>query len=180
MKNPRYISGFTLIELLVVISIIGLLSTVVLSSLNGTRAKARDVKRVTDINILVQAIQRYHLNTGSLPGSSDTGGVQISSSCTSDLKTDLVGANLLSDVPTDPSATSACSGSSLVDNTLFFYGWDSSHAGENYCLSINRLETTSAQATLQSRYGELKDVTTGSDANIHAAMFNICFENELQ
>ena len=41
--------GFTIIELLVVISIIGLLSTISVVSLNGARIKSRDAKRVSDI-----------------------------------------------------------------------------------------------------------------------------------
>ena len=43
MNKPRFFSrkGFTLIELLVVISIISMLSSVVLASLNGTRDRAR-------------------------------------------------------------------------------------------------------------------------------------------
>lgn len=57
--------GFTLIELLVVISIIGLLSTIAIVSLNGARAKARDVKRKADLQQILLALEDYHTDTGS-------------------------------------------------------------------------------------------------------------------
>ena len=63
-------NGFTLIELLVVISIISLLSSVVLSSLNSARAKARDAKRVSDLLQLRTALYLYmNDNGGNLPTS---------------------------------------------------------------------------------------------------------------
>ncbi len=56
----RKAKGFTLIELLVVISIVGLLSSIVLSSLNATRAKARDAKRVGDLRAVKTALMLYY------------------------------------------------------------------------------------------------------------------------
>ena len=48
--------GFTLIELLVVIAIIGILSTVVLASLNTARQKGRDGRRLEDLKSIANAI----------------------------------------------------------------------------------------------------------------------------
>ncbi len=64
--------GFTLIELLVVISIIGLLSSVVLTSVNSARAKARDARRITDLKQIQTALEFYYDTNGSYPiGSRD-------------------------------------------------------------------------------------------------------------
>lgn len=54
-KNRR--KGFTLIELLVVIAIIGILSSIVLASLNTARAKARDAQRISDVKQLALLLQ---------------------------------------------------------------------------------------------------------------------------
>lgn len=49
--------GFTLIELLVVVAIIGLLSSVVLASLNGARQKGRDARRIADLKQMQIALE---------------------------------------------------------------------------------------------------------------------------
>jgi prepilin-type N-terminal cleavage/methylation domain-containing protein len=59
--------GFTLIELLVVISIIGLLSSVVLSSLNSARSKARDALRMAQLNEIRSGIELYYETYGYYP-----------------------------------------------------------------------------------------------------------------
>jgi len=59
--------GFTLIELLVVIAIIGILSSVVLASLNSAREKSRDAKRVSDIKQLQLALELYFDSNSAYP-----------------------------------------------------------------------------------------------------------------
>lgn len=65
--------GFTLIELLVVIAIIGVLSSVVLASLNSARLKARDARRVSDAQEVRKALELYYDDYGRYPSNVDTG-----------------------------------------------------------------------------------------------------------
>ena len=70
--------GFTLIELLVVIAIIGVLASVVLVSLNSSRMKSRNARRVADIRQIMTALElfyndnyRYPSATSGVPTAAD-------------------------------------------------------------------------------------------------------------
>lgn len=106
--------GFTLIELLVVISIIGLLSSVVLASLNTAREKARDARRITDIRQVQNALEIYHSQFNAYPDFTNHAGLR-EDSCTNRLAQtgypiagwdsvldELVNANIFSSLPRDP------------------------------------------------------------------------------
>jgi prepilin-type N-terminal cleavage/methylation domain-containing protein len=56
-KSLRDFRGFTLVELLVVIAIIGILATLLLLQLGTARAKARDTKRIADVNQIRSALE---------------------------------------------------------------------------------------------------------------------------
>lgn len=60
--------GFTLIELLAAIAIIGILSAIVLASLNSARAKSRDAGRIADMQAVITALE-YAKSDGPLPDS---------------------------------------------------------------------------------------------------------------
>jgi len=65
MNNKQ--KGFTLIEILIVVSIIGVLSSLTLLGLGSFRASGRDVKRVTDLRQITNALELYYAKVGEYP-----------------------------------------------------------------------------------------------------------------
>jgi len=59
--------GFTLVELVVVIAIIGILSSIVLASMDGARQSARDAKRVADIKNIQVALALFYADNNRYP-----------------------------------------------------------------------------------------------------------------
>jgi prepilin-type N-terminal cleavage/methylation domain-containing protein len=72
LHRPAPLTGFTLIELLVVIAIIGVLSSVVLASLNTARAKARNASRLANANQYMLALEFAYDANGRYPVSNTT------------------------------------------------------------------------------------------------------------
>ncbi|KKU81951.1 MAG: General secretion pathway protein G [Parcubacteria group bacterium GW2011_GWA1_47_8] len=166
-------AGFTLIELLVVISIISLLSSIVLSSLNSARAKARDTKRIAEIQAIVTAIALYENDHGQVPGT-DLGPNQVASSPVSDSVGAQIGignpidaalAPYLSAVPKDPKH----------DGVTYYYAYDPAHCvstdplkcGGTACtstdqwepvVSIHKLEAPSTNARKDTCAGGHQDI----------------------
>ena len=114
-KSRKFFSknseGFTLIELLVVISIIGVLSTLAMTTLNGVRIKARNAKKQADFANVSQALRVFYATYNRMPANYNPG----SGACESTANTyynqsmqELVDAGLLSEIPRSPDSSKYC------------------------------------------------------------------------
>lgn len=114
MTNKK--QGFTLIELLVVIAIIGILSSVVLASLNSARQKSRDAKRVSDVKQLQLALELYFDSNGGYP-SGLTPATLVTPGYIATIPKDPVGGGDYSYSPINAGCTSYHIGATLEDST---------------------------------------------------------------
>ena len=129
---PQKTQGFTLIELLVVIAIIVLLASVVLLALSSARIKARDAKRVGDLNQLSKAFELYFNQNFSYPTLSTSGPL-----------TTLVGSPPLTPtyLTTMPASVSPADGTCTVaagnsSNDYYFYANNNSNLAATYTLTF--------------------------------------------
>ncbi|MFH1244694.1 MAG: type II secretion system protein [bacterium] len=116
--------GFTLIELIIVIALIGILTTLVATNLQGARTRARDSRRKQDLVTIQQALHLYYNDSQSFP-----------------LAITTITPTYLTVLPQDPST---------APTSPVNYGYNSS--GANYLL-LTKLEDTSDSdiATSQAR-----------------------------
>lgn len=127
--------GFTLIELLVVISILGILSTIGLSSFTAAQAKVRDAKRKAYLSQVAASLEAYNSDHKKYPDSDISGqikacGAGFNTACTwsADSLKDANGTTYMVKLPADPS----------TDRSFFYASLDSGKKFQLY----SRLENT--------------------------------------
>jgi len=142
--------GFTLIELLVVIAIIGLISSIVLVSLNSARVKARDAKRIAEIKQIQTALELYYDDNSAYPLSPSCGATIPSANWCNSVQglsnghwiKDSSGSNLGSYINQDPIDPKQGTSAVFVGNTYFYYSNNYGGGGQWYMI-VFKLENTS-------------------------------------
>ena len=140
-------TGFTLVELLVVISIIGILSSLAMVSLNNARVKARDALRKGDMAQIRTALNLYYDDNIRYPvcgnwdeGAADFGAtVQEGSACYNTTLTNALSGGsrpYLGQMPKDPKNLN---NDPAYDN-IYLYRYVSTADGSQYAI-VYRIES---------------------------------------
>lgn len=74
-SQPAGRQGFSLIELLIAITIIGILSSIGLSTFTSAQIKSRDAKRKAHLKQLADSFEAYHNDYGQYPAEDGSGGL---------------------------------------------------------------------------------------------------------
>lgn len=109
----RMMNGFTLIELLIVITIIGVLTALITTNLQGARSRARDTRRKSDLRAIEQSLRLYYNDAKQFPGSSaqneivGCGTIALPTTCSWGSTFATTASTYMSSLPLDPSSSTA-------------------------------------------------------------------------
>jgi prepilin-type N-terminal cleavage/methylation domain-containing protein len=150
--STRKTAGFTLLELIVVLAVISLLSSIVLASLGGARASARDSQRLQDMRQIERALEMFYTDHGHYPRNVPDCGddAHIGQGNAIDDKLD----DYMQSVPEDP----------RHDGSTYYYVYENRHyfkGGKTWGrpLSVHRFETKNKSELIQEiNYGWCNDI----------------------
>jgi len=66
--HPKFQFGFTLIELMAVVAIIMILAAIMIPNVAKNVERGREGRAVADIDVLVKAVDLFHIDHGYIPG----------------------------------------------------------------------------------------------------------------
>ena len=153
--------GFTLIELLIVIAIIGILTALVTTNLQGARSRARDTRRKSDLHAIEQSLRLYYNDAKQFPASDASNNITGCNTIAAPTPCSWGGAfattasTYMSSLPVDPSS------SDLASVTYKYFSAD-----DDKYLLIATLENASDQdiADSQDRCATLYSSYSSSEA----------------
>lgn len=136
MRNIKlFKTGFTLIELLVVIAIIGVMSSIVLSSLSNSRKKANDARIKSQLSHIRSSAEVYYNGPGN-----NSYGTALLNGCNVNVFSDSAVTSQLSSLPGNPTPTCRSSPAgyavSVVLSSVSGY-WCVDYKGSSKLITVN-------------------------------------------
>ena len=142
MKKSKFKKAFTIPELLVIIAVIGIIASgLVLVWVQDARAKARDAKRVSDLEAIRTALQLYYMDNNSYPLEANRccleKEVEVSGECSvcKNIKGEI--APYLSQIPKDPLFGKGKEPGFPDSSIIYSYQYLSDGQGKNFKLEAH-------------------------------------------